>query len=212
VLYFEVSLPSPPSYQRHLAQQLDERVIVPYLREAARRRGTRLEGATKVDALLLAPDTGFAVLFEAKALSDISGGVEFDVLRNQIARNIDVMLDRNPRLMWPLNQRNPDRSCFVLMTPEVFRSNRQSRLYGWLYDGYREDPESLQRQLPTGKAPTSRRLSGGSGGRPGKTATTRSQVPARGSLIAPAGRADRVLASGLTGTVPLSARSLGLRS
>jgi hypothetical protein len=148
VLYFEVSLPSPPSYRRHLAQQLDERVIVPYLREAARRRGTRLEGATKVDALLLAPDTGFAVLFEAKVLSDISGGVEFDVLRNQIARNIDVMLDPNPQLMPPLDQRNPDRSCFVLLTPEVFRSNRQSRLYGWLYDGYREDPQSLQRQLP----------------------------------------------------------------
>ena len=146
-LYFEVSLPSPPSYQRHLVQQLDERVIVPYLREAARRPGTRLEGATKVDALLLAPDTGFAVLFDAKVLADISGDVEFDVLRNQMARNIDVMLDRNPRLMWPLNQRNPDRSCFVLMTPEVFRSNRQSRLYGWLYDGYREDPASLQRQL-----------------------------------------------------------------
>ena len=147
-LYFEVSLPSPPSYKRYLAQQLDERVIVPYLREAARRRGTRLEGATKFDALLLAPDTGFAVLFEAKVLSDISGGVGFDVLRNQIARNIDVMLDRNPRLMWPLSQRNPDRSCFVLMTPEVFRSNRQSRLYGWLYDDYRKDPESLQGQLP----------------------------------------------------------------
>jgi hypothetical protein len=148
VLYFEVSLPSPPSYRRDLAQHLDERVIVPYLREAGKRRGMRLEGATKVDAVLLAPDTGFAVLFEAKVLSDVSGGVEFDVLRNQIARNIDVMLEPNPRLMCPLNQRNPDRSCFVLLTPEVFRANRQSRLYGWLYDGYRKAPESLQRQLP----------------------------------------------------------------
>jgi len=88
------------------------------LREAGKRRGMRLEGATKVDAVLLAPDTGFAVLFEAKVLADVSGGVEFDVLRNQIARNIDVMLEPNPRVMCPLNQRNPDRSCFVLLTPE----------------------------------------------------------------------------------------------
>ncbi len=41
---------------------------------------------------------------------------------------------------------NPDRSCFVLMTPEVFRSNRQSRPYGWLYDGCREDAQVPHRQ------------------------------------------------------------------
>jgi hypothetical protein len=53
--------------------------------------------------VLLAPDTRLAVLFESKVLSDVPGGVEFDVLRNQIARNIDVMLEPNPRLMCPLN-------------------------------------------------------------------------------------------------------------
>jgi hypothetical protein len=32
--------------------------------------GHALEGATKVDAMLIAPETGFAVLFEAKVLAD----------------------------------------------------------------------------------------------------------------------------------------------
>ena len=136
-LYFEVNLPSP-LYRQYLQEHLNERTLaIPFLREAARTRGDRLEGATKVDALLIAPATGFAVLFEAKVLADISTGIEFDVLRNQMIRNIDVMLDPNDRLLGPLNRRHPDATCFVLLTPEVFRENRESRLYGLLFDRYK---------------------------------------------------------------------------
>ena len=147
-LYFEANLPSPPSYRRWLEQHLDERVLVPYVREAAAKRGHRLEGATKVDALLIAPDTGFAVLFEAKVLSDVSCAIGFDAMRNQIVRNIDVMLDANPNLKSPLASRRPDRTYFVLITPEIFKEHRKSRLYGWLYDGYRTDPSLLADHLP----------------------------------------------------------------
>ena len=147
-LYFEASLPSPASYRHRLAQQLDERILIPYLRDAAEHSGERLEGPTKADALLISPDTGFAVVFEAKVISDISTGIQFDVMRNQLARSIDVMLDPNPQLRLPLCERLPARTCFVLMTPEIFRTNPESRLYGWLLPAYQRDPALLQHHLP----------------------------------------------------------------
>jgi hypothetical protein len=147
-VYFEASLPSPTGYRHQLARQLNERILVPYLREAAKQSGQALEGPTKTDALLICPDTGFAVVFEAKVISDISTGVQFDVLRNQIARTIDVMLDPNPHLQPPLSERRPERTCFVLITPEIFRENLEGRLYGWLLPAYQRDPGLLQRHLP----------------------------------------------------------------
>jgi len=149
-LFFEANLPSPADYSHQLGLRLDEHILVPYLREAAElnmRRGKKLEGATKVDALLTSPDTGFAVLFEAKVVSDTSVDVQFDVLRNQIARTIDVMLEPNPRLRPPLSRRRPDRTCLLLITPEIFRRNPESRLYGWLLLAYQQDPVLLQRHL-----------------------------------------------------------------
>jgi hypothetical protein len=112
--------------------------------------GHALEGATKVDALLIAPETGFAVLFEAKVLADASSSIGFDVLRNQLARNIDVMLQPHPHPNpdEPLSLRHPERSCFMLLTPEIFRSHPESRLYGWLMRDYRSSPSALQRDLP----------------------------------------------------------------
>jgi hypothetical protein len=150
-LFFEVSLPTPNEYRRELALQLDQRVLIPYVLESAKRAagsGRALEGTTKVDAILIAPATGFAVLFEAKVLADASPSIGFDVLRNQLARNIDVMLQGNPNLQKPLAQRLPDRSCFVLITPEIFREHPQSRLYGWLMQDYRSEAGALRRDLP----------------------------------------------------------------
>jgi hypothetical protein len=146
-LYFEATLPSPAGYRHQLGRQLDERILVPYLREAAEQSGEKLEGPTKADALLISPDTGFTVVFEAKVVSDISTGVQFDVLRNQIARTLDVMLDPSRQLQWPLSERLPERTCFVLITPEIFRKNPESRLYGWLLPAYQRDPVLLQRHL-----------------------------------------------------------------
>ena len=150
-LFFEVSLPTPPEYRQELAQHLEERVLVRHVMQTAReaaQRGHALEGATKVDAMLIAPGTGFAVLFEAKVLADASCGIGFDVLRNQLARNIDVMLQPNPNLQEPLTQRLPERTCFVLITPEIFRDHPESRLYGWLMRDYQHHPAALRRDLP----------------------------------------------------------------
>lgn len=148
-LFFEVNLPSPKSYRAYLARNLDERVLIPHLRRSAATQGARLEGATKVDAMIVSADTGFAVLFEAKALSDLSITVRYDVLRNQLARNIDVMLESNPELSLPLNARSPERTCLALITPEVFRTHPSSRLYGWLMPRYQNpDGELLAEHLP----------------------------------------------------------------
>ena len=146
-LFFEANLPSPPTYRQWLRGHIADRALIPYVHEAAADAGERLEGPTHVDALLLAEDNGFAVLFEAKVISDADSKVSFDVMRNQLARNIDVMLDANPGLPAPLSKRAPERTCFVLLTPEVFRDHPHSRLYGWLLPSYQTDPLSLARDL-----------------------------------------------------------------
>ena len=152
-LFFEANLPSPPGYKHWLGENLDQRHIIPYVVDAGRRPGTddtrkRLEGPTHVDAILLNTDNGFAVLFEAKVLSDASYQVSFDTMRNQIARNVDVMLERNEHLPEPLNLRQPERTLFALLTPKVFRKHPHSRLYGWLMNEYRENPKTLARDIP----------------------------------------------------------------
>ena len=67
----KVNLPSPGRYRAWLRDHLGERAGIPYLKSRRRRRGARLEGPTRADAMLLAAN-GVAVIFEANVLSDIS--------------------------------------------------------------------------------------------------------------------------------------------
>jgi len=141
------------TYKRWLGENPSRRQIVPYVLDAAYRRGTDavrkgLEGPTQVDAILLNADNGFAVLFEAKVLSDISYQVSFDAMRNQIARTIDVMLEPNANLPEPLSLHQPERTLLAMLTPEVFGQYPHSRPYGWLLDEYRSNPEALARDIP----------------------------------------------------------------
>jgi hypothetical protein len=157
-LYFEVNLPAPSGYKRALARDLGAHTLVPWQRTIAegyvQRAGEdgvpALEGATKVDAVLLAPSTGFAVAFEAKVLSDTSSHTTYDARRNQIARNLDVLLDDHSKsgLRGGPAQRRPDLTCFVLLTPEVFRKQPSARLYGHLMKRYEADAEALREHLP----------------------------------------------------------------
>jgi hypothetical protein len=155
-LYFEVSLPAPKLYSDALRDELELRCPIPYVRELAPPRRA-LEGATKVDAMLIASATHIAVSFEAKVLSDVSSHVTYDVTRNQLARNIDVLLEKGNGLA-PLNSRWPDRSCLVLLTPELLRNGKgaaTSRLYGWLMPEYRKPTSSvLHDHLPHRSAAT----------------------------------------------------------
>lgn len=153
-LYFEVSIPSPPTYRRDLQQHLDERMPIPHLRGIGSASG-RYEGATRLDAVLLAPETGAAVFFEAKVLSDVSTKVEYDIARNQLARIIDASLDKNDRLHADLNRRQPHLTSTVLLTPESLSPRSpipgasRNRLYGFLMPEY-QNPDSplLGQHLP----------------------------------------------------------------
>lgn len=145
-LFFEVNLPSPLSYRTWLAHHVDRQTLLPWIR--SKNVGLRQEGATKVDAMLIAPKTGVAIVFEAKVLSDASSHTERDATRNQIARNIDVLLDSNPSLQAPLTTRLPGRTCFMLVTPELFKSNPSSRLYGHLISEYQKSTALLRQHLP----------------------------------------------------------------
>jgi hypothetical protein len=148
-LYFEVTLPSPPSYVSWLRENIDTRELIPYVLDAAKRDNARtLEGPTHVDSVLLNADNGFSLFIEAKVLSDVSYQISFDNFRNQIVRSIDVMLENNSRLGLPLSKRDPDRSLFALLTPATFKQNPKSRLYGWLMEEYTKNPEALQRDMP----------------------------------------------------------------
>ncbi len=153
-LCFEVSLSAPAEYRRRLRDEVDHRQPVAYARNAARKPASdeiraNLEGATHLDALVLNPSNGVNVVFEAKVLSDVSAHVSFDALRNQLARNIDVMLEPPTAAAHPpLNRRDPSRSYFVLVTPELFRKRPESRLYGHLLPEYMRSAEALHRDLP----------------------------------------------------------------
>lgn len=143
-LFFEVGLPSPPAYSAWLREHLDTRH--PLAASAASLRA--LEGRTHLDAMLPNPATGFAVHFEAKVLSDVDTKTKHDALRNQLARNIDCMAAPASESAPILAQRRPERSFLVLLTPELFRINWTSRLYGHLMRAYTTDPAALARDLP----------------------------------------------------------------
>jgi hypothetical protein len=148
-LYFEAQAPSPRAYVEWLRQNVVDRHCIPYVLDAAARTGQRaLEGPTHLDAVLVNPSNGFSLLVEAKVLSDISPHVAFDVYRNQLARCIDVMLERYRELPAAFGARRPERSLFALLTPASFRARPHSRLYGWLLEEYRSRPSAIARDLP----------------------------------------------------------------
>jgi len=116
-LFFEVAMPAPQQYRAFLKDHYRE-VTLNFPLMMTPGPGTQYEGKTWVDAVLVG-ETGVAVLFEAKVLSDISCRVKYDFTRNQIARNIDVMLERGHGQSGVplLRNREPLLTYFVLLTP-----------------------------------------------------------------------------------------------
>ncbi len=141
-LILEKQISSPKIYREYLSKNIKNRHLVPYIFERAKKKDSsefreNLEGATHVDAYIFNPKTKFRVFIEAKYLSDISYDVSYDMARNQIARNIDCMLDDSEY-----------KSLFMLVTPQFFIDNPRTRLYGFKMTEYKADGELLQLDLP----------------------------------------------------------------
>lgn len=150
-LFFEPNIPSPKEYREWLKDNITAQNFIPYILDKAQNKKgeyrTNLEGATNVDALLINSTNGFSVLIEAKVLSDISYQVSYDSMRNQIIRNVDVMLSSNKNLSKPLNSRLPENSLFLLLTPRLYKDNPSSRLYGYTFNDYKKNNKRICEDL-----------------------------------------------------------------
>ena len=146
-LRFEVAVSSPRAYRESLRLRFQTTGaaahLIPYVVDAAQGR-TAFEGPTKVDAVFVNRKNGFCVLFEAKVLSDISCDVTFDPVRNQLARNVDVMVDdAEGGFLSP----DPAKRLFCLLTPQVYKDKPTTRFYGLLYHEYKNNPGTLAGHL-----------------------------------------------------------------
>ena len=153
-LCLEAVLPSPKGYSDWLSERLkigdnDPRHLIPFIRDSAVGK-KNLEGATHVDALIVNASNGFSIMIEAKVLSDISYEVTYDVTRNQIARNLDVLLKnhRSLALRESLNRRDPTKTLFLLQTPRIFKEPGRNRLYYYKFREYTTDATTIGRDIP----------------------------------------------------------------
>ncbi len=141
-LCLEKDLSSPEGYRNYLRSNLEKRHFVKYILDLGKKDPNsssmkNLEGASQIDALIECESTKFKILVEAKYLSDISHFVKYDVTRNQMARNIDVMLEDSD-----------SKSLFILLTPKYFKENPKTRLYGYKFHDYKKPSTcSLKKDL-----------------------------------------------------------------
>lgn len=127
---FEALLRPPKSYLEGLKRQV-EKHPVRYIREQAKdriSRGKPLEGPTHIDCLIMAKEDDVrdvVIGIEAKMMSDISTSTKFDARRNQLARIIDVLLEREEQNIYVL-----------LVAPSFILSQSEARLYTYKIKEY----------------------------------------------------------------------------
>src|SRR6266849_863827 len=93
-LTLEAPMPSPADYSNVWPPgNVAERNLVRYVVDVGvGKKG--LEGTSQADAVIVNEKNGFGIVFEAKVTADASCEITFDMMRNQIARMIDVMLEK----------------------------------------------------------------------------------------------------------------------
>ncbi len=165
----EVGLPQNLPYRKYLRETVfAERSWHLYpdrlrrLEEKRKKGRASLEGSTYVDAIISGRSAKrhIHVFLEAKFLSDISGQITYVPVRNQLARNIDCIID-------VMTDGGSDLEglhdfWFVLLTPGIFRIEdyggscdspiacfqpTRSRFYCYKMLDYLQ-PEELRRDLP----------------------------------------------------------------
>jgi len=139
-LCFEKDLPAPKEYKEFLSNNLNKRHFVEYIIDSGTDKDghyrKNLEGPSQIDAFIECKSSRLKIIIEAKYLSDISCDVTYDVTRNQIARNIDVMLEQST-----------DMSLFLLITPQYFKERPNTKLYGYKMNDYMNNYLTLMADL-----------------------------------------------------------------
>jgi len=133
-LYLERDLPPPNNYLQWLSKEARCHPIR-YVRKEAETKKT-LEGKTQVDAII--ETDNHLILIEVKFTSDISTQTKFGLIRNQIARLIDVGISEA--------QRRRKRLIVLLCTPSELYQKR-SRFYYYKMQEY-SDFLNIQKDIP----------------------------------------------------------------
>jgi hypothetical protein len=134
-LYVEKMLPSSTSYLDSITSEHP----VKYIREKMeqhRKKGSRLEGFTHIDFLIESDE--LIIPIEAKFTSDIDVQREYNSVRNQIARTIDVTVERAKKTM-------VKKVIFLLCVPEQLYNC--GRLYYYKMKDY-ESLEKIKHDIP----------------------------------------------------------------
>ena len=100
-----------------------------------RRKGSPKEGKSWIDVVI--EDDENLIFIEVKYLSDISYKTTFDFARNQIIRNIDVLLE---------NSKNKS-PYFILLTPSIFKYDKyakHSKLYSYKMEEYTDPTKAIE--------------------------------------------------------------------
>ena len=139
-VFFEKILPSPKPYLTSLEKRISEHPVR-YIRQEGERHcqgKLPLEGETHIDLLIESEE--LLIPIEAKFTSDISYGTTYDVERNQIARIIDVTIEK-------VKKSTPNKKIiFLLCVPKRFLKSK-SRLYNYKLEEYKQDLNKLQDEI-----------------------------------------------------------------
>lgn len=123
-------VPSPTGYEK-LSRARMQASGIPNWLERLGNPGP-VEGKSEIDITL--HNNSMTVFIEAKLGSDISPNTTYDPTRNQIARNVDCLID---------DARNTTPLFWMLV-----RDAKESRMYTQVVKQYQEDPAILCRLLP----------------------------------------------------------------
>lgn len=123
-------MPSPPRYEAASRRRMLRSGDPDWVARGA--KPEPVEGKSEIDVVLAG--RAYLIFIEAKLGSDVSLQTTYDPARNQIARNIDCLIERT-------GERQP---FFWLLA----RDEAPGREYVRLLDGYRTDPLELAAALP----------------------------------------------------------------
>ena len=121
---------SPPAYERRSRARMRKSGIAEWVSRSHNPRP--VEGVSEID--LVVKGLRYLIFLEAKLESDISTATTYDPSRNQIIRNVDVLLEncgaREPAFWMVVKDKGPGRA------------------YRQLIHRYRDDPQTLASALP----------------------------------------------------------------